>query len=158
VSNNFTSFTTGYNNTGDAHVLNTLFFGNTTDNTTNGGTNYDIGQNAINSLKSISNSVFSVSSASYVPADALDAGAGNVRYTPGEFNPRFVGIEASPEDPYALTLKSPCVRDYHGQVQEWMATATDIRGEGFPRLRDGRVDIGCYQCWLCPLGMSMIIR
>ncbi len=154
VSNNFTSFTTGYNNTGDAHVLNTLFFGNTTD----GGTNYDIGPNAIKSLKSISNSVFSVSSASYVPADALDTGAGNVHYTPGSFNPGFVGASVSPDDPYALTLRSPCVKNYHGQVQDWMATATDIRGEGFPRLRDGNVDIGCYQCWLRPLGMSIVIK
>ena len=39
-----------------------------------------------------------------------------------------------------------------------MMDATDIRGEGFPRLRDGTVDIGCYQCWLDPVGTVFIIR
>ena len=38
-----------------------------------------------------------------------------------------------------------------GVVQDWMADATDVRGDAaFPRLRDGVVDIGCYQGWLDP--------
>jgi hypothetical protein len=45
-----------------------------------------------------------------------------------------------------------------GLREEWMADATDIRGEGFPRLRDGAVDIGCYQCWIMPVGTVLSIR
>ena len=45
-----------------------------------------------------------------------------------------------------------------GVVEDWMATATDIRGAGFPRLRDGKVNIGCYQCWDPILGFSIIFR
>ena len=45
-----------------------------------------------------------------------------------------------------------------GAVENWMADATDIRGDGFPRLRDGIVDIGCYQCWIMPIGTVLSIR
>ena len=45
-----------------------------------------------------------------------------------------------------------------GLVEDWMATANDVRGEGFPRLRDGLVDIGCYQNWLPLPGMMMLLR
>lgn len=38
-----------------------------------------------------------------------------------------------------------------GLVLDWMTDATDIRADAaFPRLRDGKVDIGCYQSWLDP--------
>ena len=44
-------------------------------------------------------------------------------------------------------------------VQDWMADALDIRQDAaFPRLRDGLVDIGCYQCWLDPIGLTFSIR
>ena len=33
---------------------------------------------------------------------------------------------------------------------------TDLAGN--PRLRDGKVDIGCYQCWLDPVGLWFSIR
>ena len=155
VSNKFTRFGNYYNNDGDMHVLNSLFFGNTT-LTEDGGCDFD--RSTTNCLRSISNSVFSVVSDSHVPAGALDAGAANLRYTPGSFNPKFVGSGVDAKNPYALSYKSPCVKTYHGQVQDWMATATDIRGQGYPRLRDGIVDIGCYQCWLRPLGFMMIFR
>ena len=45
-----------------------------------------------------------------------------------------------------------------GETADWMSTATDIRGDGFPRLRDGKVDIGCYQCWLNPVGAIITVR
>jgi hypothetical protein len=45
-----------------------------------------------------------------------------------------------------------------GAVEAWMADATDIRGEGYARLREGKVDIGCYQCWLNPAGTLLSIR
>jgi len=39
-----------------------------------------------------------------------------------------------------------------------MVSATDIRGEGYPRLRDDLVDLGCYQCWLDPIGTVLLFR
>lgn len=150
VSNSFYNFASGYANTGNMNVLNSLFFGNYKD--------FNNWSNATNCLRSISNSVFSASSIQYVPAAALEEGAGNLNYYGMAFNPRFVGGEVDAENPYALSLKSPCVKTYHGRVQDWMSTANDIRGEGFPRLRDGIVDIGCYQCWLRHPGFMLMIR
>lgn len=150
VSNSFANFASGYDNSGNMNVLNSLFFGNYKD--------FNNWSNATNCLRSISNSVFSATSIQYVPAAALEEGSGNFNYYGTAFDPRFVGAEVDAENPYALSLRSPCVKTYHGQVQDWMATANDIRGEGFPRLRDGVVDIGCYQCWLRPTGFIMVIR
>ena len=45
-----------------------------------------------------------------------------------------------------------------GVVQDWMADSTDIRGDGWGRLRDGKVDLGCYQCWLNPAGAVLSFR
>ena len=65
--------------------------------------------------------------------------------------------------PYSLKLSSPAVAK--GLVQPWMADAYDIRGaidDGgkyrYLRLRDGKVDIGCYQCWLDPVGTTLMFR
>ena len=63
----------------------------------------------------------------------------------------FVGDD---EHPYSLKLKSPLVGK--GLVLDWMADATDFAGN--PRLRDGKVDIGCYQCWLDPVGIVFSLR
>lgn len=45
-----------------------------------------------------------------------------------------------------------------GLVEDWMASGTDIRGDGYPRLRDGSADIGCYQCWIKPVGAVISVR
>ena len=70
-------------------------------------------------------------------------------------NPRFV--DDGSRDSYALKYSSPaCER---GLVQDWMSDACDIRNdERYPRLRDGKVDIGCYECWLDPLGTYILLR
>ena len=34
----------------------------------------------------------------------------------------------------------------------------DLDLAGFPRVRDGKVDLGCYECWLNPRGMFMSIK
>ena len=43
-----------------------------------------------------------------------------------------------------------------------MIGAYDLRGDAdggkYLRLQDGDVDIGCYQCWLDPIGTSIVIR
>jgi hypothetical protein len=70
-------------------------------------------------------------------------------------NPKFVG-NADAENPFAIKRTSP-LRNA-GQVFDWMSGSTDIRGEGFMRLRDGKVDIGCYQCWLMPTGLKISVR
>ena len=57
-------------------------------------------------------------------------------------------------DPYSLRRSSP-LRGW-GLVLDWMEDGTDLAGN--PRLRDGAVDIGCYQCWLDPVGAVFSIR
>ena len=64
---------------------------------------------------------------------------------------KFVGTGSHP---YSLKFNSP-LRE-KGLVLDWMAEATDLAGN--PRLRDGKVDIGCYQCWLNPKGFRMVIE
>ena len=43
---------------------------------------------------------------------------------------------------------------------ERMTDATDVRRSAeFPRLSlSGEVDIGCYQCWLPPVGALLIVK
>ena len=43
-----------------------------------------------------------------------------------------------------------------GLLLDWMEDGTDLAGN--PRLRDGKVDIGCYQCWLNPVGMVFSVK
>ena len=70
-------------------------------------------------------------------------------------SPKFVADGS--RDSYALKRSSPAVGQ--GLVQDWMTDATDIRQDpACPRLRDGKVDIGCYQCWLDPVGLWFSIR
>jgi hypothetical protein len=46
-----------------------------------------------------------------------------------------------------------------GLVQDWMSASTDIRSDAaYSRLRDGMVDIGCYQCHLIPAGTVVSFR
>lgn len=56
--------------------------------------------------------------------------------------------------PYSLKRTSP-LRGW-GLVEDWMADGTDLAGN--PRLRDGKADIGCYQCWIMPVGSALSIR
>lgn len=70
-------------------------------------------------------------------------------------NARFMR-ERDQENPFALRTNSPARNK--GTVEPWMANATDIRGEGFPRVRDSKVDLGCYQCWDDPPGLMLLFR
>ena len=45
-----------------------------------------------------------------------------------------------------------------GLKEDWMETAFDIRGDGFPRLRDGKADIGCYQSYLPATGLYLLLN
>ena len=48
------------------------------------------------------------------------------------------------------------------KVADWMADAYDIRGEAddgkYRRLRDGKADLGCYQCWDDFIGTCIFVR
>ena len=74
-------------------------------------------------------------------------------------NPKFAGRSATlmrryPYEPYfALSYNSPLAGA--GTVAGWMSDAADLAGR--PRLRDGKVDVGCYQCWLNPSGIVMTV-
>ena len=70
-------------------------------------------------------------------------------------SPSFAGAD-NPEHPYSISRHSP-LRDI-GEVMSWMSSATDIRGDGFPRLRGGKVDLGCYQCWDEIPGFCVFVR
>ena len=70
-------------------------------------------------------------------------------------DPKFMG-EKDLDHPYSLKRTSP-LRGL-GAHADWMAEATDIRGEGFARADGTSVDIGCYQCWLPVVGMKVSIR
>ena len=43
-----------------------------------------------------------------------------------------------------------------GLILDWMSDGTDIAGN--PRLRDGVVDVGCYQCWLNQPGLHVLFK
>ena len=72
-------------------------------------------------------------------------------------NPKFAGRNASvrrryPAEPYwALAHNSPLLGK--GSALEWPEGATDLAGR--LRVKDGKVDIGCYQCWLMPPGFMI---
>ena len=104
-------------------------------------------------VASIKNCILSAASDSYIPDYET---SDNLNIYGTTFNPGFVGA-ADPENPFALSRRSPAVAKV-GLVEDWMASATDIRGEGFPRLRDGKVNIGCYQCWKDAPGFSIVFR
>lgn len=59
------------------------------------------------------------------------------------------------EHPYTPKPSSPLVKN-KGVRLDWMDDALDLAGN--PRLKDGQVDIGAYQCWLDPLGVILLLR
>ena len=64
---------------------------------------------------------------------------------------KFDGAEPHP---FELKRSSP-LRGF-GLVLDWMEEGTDFVGN--PRLRDGATDVGCYQCWLNPVGTVVSVR
>ena len=149
TGNKFTSWSAGSSQKRVIPVVNCLFYGNSFV-----GHSYDIGSSTANCIIGFTNCVYASTS-------------GTEQYAPGEncynyygtdFDPKFVGAAADPENPYALKRTSPLMTTYHGLVMDWMTDGTDIRGDGYSRLRNGVVDIGCYQCLLPPTGFRIIFR
>jgi hypothetical protein len=78
-------------------------------------------------------------------ANCIDLGLnGGAKFVTWENAPRYTPKRTSPLRGKGLLLA-------------WMAEeATDFAGN--PRVRDGKVDIGCFQYWLNPLGFSLWVR
>ena len=68
-------------------------------------------------------------------------------------DPKFVK-GSRPDAPYwSLLPKSPLIGK--GDASIWTAGDVDLAGK--LRLKDGKVDPGCYQCWLREPGTTMIV-
>ena len=134
-------------------VENTFFYGNSY--VKNGSASwYDVGPDGDPTpvIGEFVNCILSGPSDDYIPGSANLNYYGLVGFRPG-----FVGEAADPENPFAIKRNSPAFAKA-GVVRDWMAADTDIRGDGYPRLRDGKVNIGCYQCWLDPKGIEVNFR
>jgi hypothetical protein len=88
-------------------------------------------------------------------------GTGSRRYLPNlventSYDVR-ISFKADEKWPCMPSKRNKMLRD-KGLVQAWMSNAGDIRGAEYPRLRDGKVDIGAYQNWDPILGMTINMR
>ncbi|MBQ3806575.1 MAG: hypothetical protein II840_01315 [Kiritimatiellae bacterium] len=69
-------------------------------------------------------------------------------------NPKFVK-DSRPDAPYwSLSPSSSLIGK--GDASIWTALDVDLAGK--LRLKDGKVDPGCYQCWINPPGMAIFVR
>ena len=68
-------------------------------------------------------------------------------------NPKFVKDLRPDASYWSLLPKSPIIGK--GDASIWTAEDVDLVGK--LRLKDGKVDPGCYQCWLREPGMTMIV-
>ena len=68
------------------------------------------------------------------------------------WNPAFIG---DGDHPYSTKARSRLCSA--GRILSWM-TEDSVDLAGNARVRDGKVDVGCYQCWLMPVGMSLKVR
>ena len=126
-------------------IVNSLFAGNKSLNgETDYGATWGSGQKLAFTNCLFASSTSSTNNLAYPPVDCLFSA-----------KPRF--DEKNAEEPYSLKRTSPARGA--GLVMDWMADTTDVRNDPrYPRLRDGAVDIGCYQCWLDPTGVMLIFR
>ena len=79
----------------------------------------------------------------YRDSGCLELGAG--------VSPMFFGKGEHPYTPKCFSALRTS-----GKLLDWMTDGIDLAGN--PRLRDGMVDIGCYQCWLDPIGLVFSVR
>ena len=92
-------------------------------------------------------------------ADWFDAGNYHLGENGIPATPGFAGAK-DPAHPYALRTSSGLWG--LARVADWMEDAYDIRGAAddgkYRRLRDGKADLGCYQCWYDFIGTKLFIR
>ncbi len=101
----------------------------------------------------MSNCVFGAISP-YFSGDTWRDLGGNKVVAPGKL--LVVGARAAAlgAHKYSLRAESPAI----GIGDASMFAADDLDYAGNLRLRDGRLDPGCFECWLDPLGTAMFIR
>lgn len=69
-------------------------------------------------------------------------------------DPKFAKDSCTDAPYWSLLSKSPLIGK--GDASIWTAEDVDLAGN--LRLKDGKVDIGCYQCWLREPGMMIFVR
>lgn len=158
VSNSMKAlFTAFHDETHPLRLINTAFVGNVSRNGSPMDINFQTTSITVGGM-TMANCLYGTTSVNNL-SDYADGGA--PIYQLGKD-----GIASSPrfnkdgEHPYEPKCSSPLVG--RGLVMDWMTGAYDIRGDiadgKYLRLRDGRADIGCYQCWLDPVGMMLLVR
>ena len=151
-----------YNNysvSNGCHFSNCMFYGNRTP----GGTITDIAIRGGNDtvLRNFTNyvdfaySYYGKFTAAGTLTDAVFATITNAPNTLALCeNPCFVK-DSRPDAPYwSLLPRSPLIGK--GDPLGFSASDRDLAGRF--RLKDGKVDPGCYQCWINPPGMAIIVR
>ena len=72
------------------------------------------------------------------------------------------GFMLAGDSDHPFSLKRTSALRGRGRPLDWMADAYDLRGDAddgkYRRLRDGAVDIGCYQCWIDAISLRITIR
>ena len=145
------------------NVENSVFFGNVCHWGAGDLVNYD---------HNITNGIFFTSCAYGIAGGKFSSAGPSIWTKAGETNYKFGanGFPAKPgflyerdpdaEHPFSIWRTSP-LRG-RGAVEDWMNVAYDIRGEAddgkYMRLRDGKCDIGCYQCWEKIPGFAISFR
>ena len=145
------------------NVENSVFFGNVCYWGNGDLVNYD---------HNITNGIFFTRCAYGVSSGKFSSAGPSIWTKAGETNYKFGadGFPAKPvfmyerkpgsAYPFSLWYTSPlCGR---GKVEDWMSSAYDIRGDAdggkYLRLRDGKCDIGCYQCWEKIPGITISLK
>lgn len=155
VSNNSANMFYRFQNNMIMKVVNSIIFGN---RNRPGTADQDMRDSSCTpAALRFSHCAYAVSALSGDTSDWFDAG--NYLFgKDGLGEPGFAWRKV-PEHPYSLGFASPLLG--LGQVEPWMAHAFDLRGVDdcgrYRRLRDGKVDLGCYQWWSMT-GMTISIR
>ena len=72
------------------------------------------------------------------------------------------GFMLAGDSNHPFSLKRTSTLRGRGRPLDWMNDAYDLRGDAdngkYRRLRDGKVDIGCYQCWIDSVALRITIR
>lgn len=156
VSNNSANMFYRFQNEMTMKVVNSVIYGN---RNRPGTADQDMKDyNCDSGALRFSHCAYGVSSLSGETSDWFDAGDFCIGGENGLSGPGFAWGRV-PEHPYSLGWTSPLLG--LGKTDEWMTDACDLRGDEdggrYRRLRDGRVDLGCYQWWSMA-GMTISIR
>ena len=116
--------------------------------------NRPAGASNLDSGFALSNCVFGVTASPNTPGDTWRDLGGNKVIAPNALLVAGTRAAALGVHKYSLRAESPAI----GMGDASMFTAADLDYAGKLRLRDGRLDPGCFECWLNVLGTTVIIR